>query len=71
MGLKTDNIEKSNIIIGMKKIKNVTRGVMTAIALFCMSLSAQAAEVVYKIVEYNKTTQDFLLAASGMVPKNS
>lgn len=55
----------------MKKIKNVTRGVMTAIVLFCMSLSAQAAEVVYKIVEYNKTTQDFLLAASGMVPKNS
>ena len=55
----------------MKKIKDVTRGVMTAIALFCMSLSAQAAEVVYKIVEYNKTTQDFLLAASGMVPKNS
>ena len=31
----------------MKKIKDVTRGVMTAIALFCMSLSAQAAEVVY------------------------
>ena len=44
---------------------------MTMIAFLSVSLSTQAAEVVYRIVEYNKSIQDFKVAACGMVPKES
>lgn len=36
-----------------------------------VSAGVHAAEVVYRIVEYNKATQDFILSASGQVPKGS
>lgn len=55
----------------MKNIRNITRVVMTMIAFLSVSLSTQAAEVVYRIVEYNKSIQDFKVAACGMVPKDS
>ena len=43
-----------------------------ATAVVCVAtLSINAAEVVYRIVEYNKTIGDFTLAASGSVPHNS
>ena len=55
----------------MKKTNTVTRMVTTMIALLCVCLNARAAEVVYRIVEYNKSTQEFSLAASGTVPKDA
>lgn len=43
-----------------------------AVAAFLMvSVAADAAEVVYRIVEYNKQTAEFKMAACGMVPRNS
>ena len=42
-----------------------------AMTLLAVSLAADAAEVVYRIVEYNKSTAEFALAASGRVPKGS
>ena len=44
---------------------------MALAALWMTALTIQAAEAVYRIVEYNKTTGEFELAASGMVPKGS
>lgn len=44
---------------------------MALAALWMTALTMQAAEAVYRIVEYNKTTGEFELAASGMVPKGS
>lgn len=56
----------------MVAIKNLTRKAIVAIALFAFSFSsAFAAEVVYKIVEFNKSTQDFILSPAGMVPQDS
>ena len=43
---------------------------MLAVAL-AICFGAEAAEVVYRIVEYNKNTGDFTLASSGSVPKGS
>lgn len=43
-----------------------------SLILFILSLcSAQGAEAVYRIVEYNKSTNEFKLAAAGLVPQNS
>lgn len=39
--------------------------------LLAVCLGTNAAEVVYRIVEYNKTTGSFTLAASGEVPKDA
>lgn len=56
----------------MVTIKNLTCKAIVAIALFAFSFSsAFAAEVVYKIVEFNKSTQDFILSPAGMVPQDS
>ena len=44
---------------------------MTIAAFLTVSVAADAAEVVYKIVEYNKQTAEFEIAACGMVPRNS
>lgn len=44
---------------------------MVMVAIFATSLCVQATEVTYRIVEFNKTTGDFFIAASGMVPINS
>lgn len=41
------------------------------VALLSATVGIDAAEVVYRIAEYNKTTGEFILAASGMVPKDS
>ena len=50
---------------------NITRRIgMLAVAL-AICFGAEAAEVVYRIVEYNKNTGDFTLAPSGSVPKGS
>lgn len=50
---------------------NIAGKLMVMVAIFATSLCVQAAEVTYRIVEFNKTTGDFLIAASGMVPTNS
>ena len=39
--------------------------------LLTISFWAKAAEVVYRIAEYNNTTGEFVLEASGMIPKGS
>lgn len=50
---------------------NMVRKAMTIVAFLTLSVAADAAEVVYKIVEYNKQTAEFKMAACGMVPRNS
>ena len=44
---------------------------MAVAAFLTLSVAADAAEVVYRIVEYNKQTAEFEIAACGMVPHNS
>ena len=44
---------------------------ISIIALLSATAGVDAAEAVYRIVEYNKTTGEFAMATSGMVPKNS
>lgn len=55
----------------MKSMMNMVRKAMTIVAFLTLSVAADAAEVVYKIVEYNKQTAEFKMAACGMVPRNS
>lgn len=55
----------------MKKSISIIIKSIAMAALLMVSVGAHAAEVVYRIVEYNKTTQDFILSASGQVPKGS
>lgn len=50
---------------------NMVRKAMAIAAFLTLSFSADAAEVVYRIVEYNKQTAEFEIAACGMVPRNS
>lgn len=50
---------------------NMARKAMTIVAFLTLSVAADAAEVVYRIVEYNKQTAEFEIAACGMVPHNS
>lgn len=50
---------------------NMARKAMAIAAFLTLSVAADAAEVVYKIVEYNKQTAEFKMAACGMVPRNS
>lgn len=55
----------------MKSMMNIARKAMAIAAFLTLSVAADAAEVVYKIVEYNKQTAEFEIAACGMVPHNS
>lgn len=55
----------------MKNLMNIARKAMAIVAFLTLSVAADAAEVVYKIVEYNKQTAEFEIAACGMVPRNS
>lgn len=50
---------------------SMARKAMTIVAFLTLSVAADAAEVVYRIVEYNKQTAEFEIAACGMVPHNS
>ncbi len=50
---------------------NIARKAMAVAAFLTLSVAADAAEVVYRIVEYNKQTAEFEIAACGMVPHNS
>lgn len=49
----------------------MTHKLIALAALMLHALGSQAAEVVYRIVEYNKSTAEFTLAACGMVPKGA
>ena len=55
----------------MNNLMNMARKAMAVAAFLTLSVAADAAEVVYKIVEYNKQTAEFKIAACGMVPRNS
>lgn len=55
----------------MNNLMNIARKAMAIAAFLTLSVAADAAEVVYKIVEYNKQTAEFEIAACGMVPRNS
>lgn len=55
----------------MNNLMNMARKAMTIVAFLTLSVAADAAEVVYRIVEYNKQTAEFEIAACGMVPHNS
>lgn len=50
---------------------DMIRKAVAAVAFLFVSVSCMAAEAVYRIVDYNKTTDGFTLAASGMVPKGA
>lgn len=50
---------------------NMVRKAMAVAAFLTLSVAADAAEVVYRVVEYNKQTAEFEIAACGMVPHNS
>lgn len=49
----------------------IVRKAMTVAAFLTISVATDAAEVMYKIVEYNKQTAEFAIAACGTVPRNS
>ena len=55
----------------MEKKSSLICRALAATAFVAATLCAHAAEAVYRIVEYNKSTGEFALAASGMVPKGS
>lgn len=55
----------------MKNLMSMVRKAMAIVAFITLSVAADAAEVVYRIVEYNKQTAEFEIAACGMVPRNS
>lgn len=55
----------------MNNLMNIARKAMAIVAFLTLSVAADAAEVVYRIVEYNKQTAEFEIAACGMVPRNS
>lgn len=55
----------------MKYILKSSRKALLLIVGLATALSTQAAEVVYRIVEFNKTTGDFILSASGQVPQGA
>lgn len=55
----------------MNNLMNMARKAMAVAAFITLSVAADAAEVVYRIVEYNKQTAEFKIAACGMVPRNS
>ncbi len=55
----------------MNNLMNMVRKAMAIVAFLTLSVAADAAEVVYRIVEYNKQTAEFEIAACGMVPHNS
>lgn len=55
----------------MNNLMNIARKAMAVAAFLTLSVAADAAEVVYRIVEYNKQTAEFKMAACGMVPRNS
>lgn len=53
----------------MNIINNVAGKAIAVVTFLVSSLCVYAAEVTYRIVEFNKTTDDFTIAASGMVPR--
>lgn len=55
----------------MNNLMNIARKAMAVVAFLTLSVAADAVEVVYRIVEYNKQTAEFEIAACGMVPRNS
>ena len=55
----------------MNNLMNMARKAMAIAAFLTLSVATDAAEVVYRIVEYNKQTAEFEMAACGMVPRNS
>ena len=55
----------------MKNLTNKMRKAMAIAMLLMISITANAAEVVYRIVEYNKQTAEFTIAACGSVPRGS
>lgn len=50
---------------------SMVRKAMAVASFLMVAVATDAAEVVYKIVEYNKQTAEFEIAACGMVPRNS
>lgn len=64
------NLEHTFLIRKIMNKNNICKAVL-AIIMLAVSIDSYAAEAVYRIVEYNKTTGEFTLAASGMVPKDS
>lgn len=55
----------------MNNLMNIARKAMAVVAFLTLSVATDATEVVYRIVEYNKQTAEFEIAACGMVPRNS
>lgn len=52
----------------MNLFKHVTRQAVALFALLTLSLNTYAAEVVYRIVEYNKTTGEYISSKRTSAP---
>lgn len=55
----------------MNVMKQISRKALLLILGLATVLGTQAAEVVYRIVEFNKQTGEFILSASGQVPQGA
>ena len=51
--------------------KSLFTKALAVMAMLAAPVAVQAAEVVYRIVEFNKSTADFILAPCGEIPANS
>ena len=51
--------------------KSLFTKALAVMAVLAAPVAVQAAEVVYRIVEFNKSTADFILAPCGEIPANS
>ena len=51
--------------------QSIATRILTIMALMAAPVAAQAAEVVYRIVEFNKSTAEYILAPCGAIPANS
>ena len=50
---------------------NLISKTLFIVILLATCIGGRAAEVVYRLVDYNKSTGEFTLAASGQVPKGA
>ena len=55
----------------MNVMKQISRKALLLIFCLATVLGTQAAEVVYRIVDFNKQTGEFILSASGQVPQGA
>lgn len=66
-----NDLEKLNSKTYMSISKSLFTKALAVMAMLAAPVAVQAAEVVYRIVDFNKSTADFILAPCGEIPANS